>query len=44
MYTGPEILGPSFNGLVVANFCTGAGVKWQKRLTKSIPVDFMIYF
>ena len=35
--------GGCYNELVVANFGTGGGVKWRKRLTKSIPVDFMIY-
>ena len=35
--------GGCYNELVVAYFGTGGGVKWRKRLTKSIPVDFMIY-
>ena len=36
--------GGCYNELVVAYFGTGGGVKWLKRYTKSIPVDFMIYF
>ena len=35
--------GGCYNELVVAYFSTGGGVKWRKRETKSIPVDFMIY-
>ena len=36
-------IGGCYNELVVAYFSTGGGVKWRKRLTKSIPVSDFIW-